>query len=165
MGKEIACNHVYCRLPGCGLALESADGAMDKDFNASRACRELYYGLTVYTLSLQENEFIHQVAVDAYAAQHAGPKMKQITATFALVGLYLVFEKGYTGRQAQLAHIELGKNRVTWPRFNAPEGKAAMTVRDVLQSGEAHYKEMIIKVGEVRLGCLEAGAQPGRRVG
>jgi hypothetical protein len=121
---------------------------MDVAFNASRACRELYYELTVYTLSLQEKEFIHQIAVDSYAAQHFGSGMKPITINFALVGLYLVFEKGYTGRQAQLAHIELGKKRREWPRFNAPAEKAPLTMLEVLQSGEPHFKEMIQKWGK-----------------
>lgn len=134
--------------PGCGLALESASSGMDTAFNASRACRELYL-TTIYTLSLEREEyFIHQIVVDAYAAQHASSKMKPITVTFALIGLYLVFEKGYTGRQAQLAHMQLGKHRVAWPRFNAPEGKATLTVRDVLQSGEPNYQAMIKKWGK-----------------
>lgn len=133
--------------PGCGLALKSANQDMDARYNASRGCYELYL-TTIYTLSLGEEYFIHQIVVDAYAAQHASPRMKPITVTFALVGLYLVFEKGYTGRQAQLAHMRLGKQRREWPRFNAPTERATLTVQDILQSGQENYKEMIKKWGK-----------------
>ena len=47
--------------------------------------------------------FIHQVAVDAYAAQHAGPASKTITIAFALIGLCLLLERGYTGKAVQRA--------------------------------------------------------------
>jgi hypothetical protein len=61
--------------------------------------RDLYHELTVYTLSHQDPSFIHQHAVDAFAAQTAGETTKPITLTFALVGLYLRSERQYSGRQ------------------------------------------------------------------
>jgi hypothetical protein len=134
--------------PGCGVKLVTDKLDLAPGFNSSLACLELYYNLTVFTLSLQDREFIHQIAVDAYAAQHFGPKMKPVTITFALIGLYLVFERGYTGREAQLAHIKLGKTRREWPRFDVPLQKALLTVQDVLNSGEENYREFIIKWGK-----------------
>jgi hypothetical protein len=101
-----------------------------------------------FSLSQREYNSLHQVVVDAYAAQHYGPDTKPIMITFALIGLYLVFEGGYTGREAQLAHIRLGKKRREWPRFTAPPLRAALTVKDVTESGEANYREMIFKWGK-----------------
>jgi hypothetical protein len=93
-------------------------------------CRALYDELSVWTLSLGDAEFIHQLIVDAYAAQHAEDQSKPVRVTFALVGLYLVNEHGYTGRQAQRAHVLLARRSKRWPRFRVPEARAAMTVRD-----------------------------------
>ena len=130
--------------PGCGLALKSTNQDMDGRYNASQSCVALYLKLTVFTLSLQDTDFVHQLVVDTYAAQHSGPDMKPITITFALIGLYLAFERGYTGREVQQAHMALGKKHREWPRFNAPPGKASLTVGDVLQSGkEESYIENI----------------------
>jgi hypothetical protein len=39
--------------------------------------------------------------VDAYAAQHATPASKPITTAFALIGLFLFAERGFTGKQVQ----------------------------------------------------------------
>jgi len=93
--------------PGCGFKLESEIQGVDERFNASRACLDCYHQLIAFTLSLGDRYFIHQVAVDAYAAQHAGPGMKSITASFALIGLYLIFEHGYSGKEVQQAHMLL----------------------------------------------------------
>ena len=58
-------------------------------------CDELY----AYTLLRDRSEFIHQHAVDAYAAQHIGKETKPIVLAAALIGLYLFTERGYTGRR------------------------------------------------------------------
>ena len=96
------------RCPDCGAALRD-DG-----------CIGLYHELTVHTLSDRDPTFPHQLAVDAYAAQHAGPETKPITTAFALIGLYLVCERGFSGREAQRAHMALGRRRQEWPRFSPP---------------------------------------------
>ena len=130
--------------PGCGLELKSDDLSLDDSYNASSACRQLFDELSAFSLSLRDKDFIHQLVVDTYAAQHEGPNSKPIRAAFALIGLYLTFERGYTGKEVQHAHMALGKTRREWPRFNPPAGKDALTVRDVLQNlNEANYKEKI----------------------
>lgn len=68
--------------------------------------------------------FHHQLCVDAYGAQHSGGSVRPITAVFALVGLYLAVERGFTGRQVQIAHMKLVKKagkRTDWPRLEPPE--------------------------------------------
>ena len=127
--------------PGCGLSTELRGLPLDEKYHASGECRALYDELSAFTFSLRDKEFIHQLGVDAYAAQHCGPKMKPITITFALIGLFLTFERGYTGREAQLAHIELGKKRRAWPWFAPPAEKGELTLLDVVPGlSDRNYK-------------------------
>ena len=58
-----------------------------------------YHELCCYTLTHGDPAFIHQHVVDAYAAQDASNTDNPIRLTFALVGLYLHVERGFTGRQ------------------------------------------------------------------
>ena len=133
--------------PGCGLRFESDDQSLNDRYNASSNCWQIYCDLSAFTLSLKDPDFIHQLAVDAYATQHVGPNVKPISPAFALIGLYLTFERGYTGKQVQQAHISLGKKRTLWPRFNQPNAKIALTVLDVFQSPESQRADMIKKWG------------------
>ena len=95
--------------------------------------QELYDQLAFYTLGKHDSEFIHQHIVDAFAAQTASETTKPITVVFALAGLYLHLEKGFTGRQVQLAHMRMAKGRRTWPRLLLPLDRGAIRVADVLQ--------------------------------
>lgn len=130
--------------PGCGLRLPSSE-ALDDRYHATVACRRLYDELSAYTLSLQDVSFIHQYVVDAYAAQHSGPRMRPITITFALAGLYLACERGYSGRAVQLAHMRLAGRRQQWPAFTPPAEKAALTVLDVLNAPAGPERDEMIK--------------------
>jgi hypothetical protein len=91
-----------------------------------------YNELAYYTLGLHDKSFIHQHVVDAYTAQTADKETKPIAITFALVGLYLGVEKGYTGREVQLFHMLMAKNKKEWPRIILPVQRGDITVKDVL---------------------------------
>jgi hypothetical protein len=91
-------------------------------------CDELYG----YTLSRDRGEFIHQHAVDAYAAQHIGKDTKPIALAAALIGLFLFAERGYTGRKVQLEHMKLGNRMKTWPLLEAPRKYATLSAMDPL---------------------------------
>ena len=96
--------------------------------------------LCFYTLSHDDRAFIHQHVVDSFAAQLATVDTKPIKITFALVGLYLRLERGYTGREVQLAHMHLAwPPRRKWPRLSLPQERGTMRVGDVLATpaGEA----------------------------
>jgi hypothetical protein len=140
MSKTMIC-------PGCGLILPSEEH-LDDRYHASSACRQLYDELSAYTLSLQDADFIHQFAVDTYAAQHTGPLVKPITITFALVGLYLACEHNYTGRQVQKAHMLLARTPKQWPQFRLPEAKASLTVLDVLNTPEQERHDILRQWGK-----------------
>ncbi len=125
-------NEFNIRCPGCGVEVDKLKDKQDDQYNTVLGCRELVYELSYYTLSLGDLYFIHQLVVDAYAAQHAGPYVKAISTAFALVGLYMVNEKNSNGREVQLAHMALANKSKTWPVFEVPQSKHWMTVKDVL---------------------------------
>lgn len=109
--------------------------------------RELkrYHELCYYTLAHPDPAFIHQYAVDAFAAQHADHATKPITLTFALIGLYLHLEKRYSGKAVQRAHTQLARRRKNWPTFNLPESRGALTVDDVLNVPPGVERDAMIR--------------------
>jgi hypothetical protein len=94
--------------------------------------QDLYHELMAYTLELRDAAFLHQHVVDAYTAQHADSRSKPIGVVFALVGLYLHLEKGYTGRQVQRAHTQLAGKRKPWPHLAPPTERGVITASDVV---------------------------------
>lgn len=130
---------------GCGAKFYSTDTAVDKDFNALHVCRLRIFDLSYYTLSLKDEYFVHQLAVDAYTAQHVGKDTKPISIMFALIGLFLVNEKGYTGKQVQGVHMMLAKKTKVWPHFLPPADKTWLTVQDVLLIPDEEKQEIIKK--------------------
>lgn len=93
---------------------------------------ELYNQLAFYTLAHPDPAFIHQLAVDAFTAQRADQHTKPIAVAFALIGLYLHLEKGYTGRQVQKAHIQLARWPNLWPRLPLPPQRGEIRIQHVL---------------------------------
>ena len=102
---------------------ESAPGELDA-----------YHHLSAYTLTLGDPEFIHQHVVDAWAAQHATAQGKPIGLYFGLVGLYLHLERGRTGREVQLAHMQLARVKRIWPTFALPEDRGSVTAIEVMRA-------------------------------
>jgi hypothetical protein len=77
------------------------------------------------TTQSERRDFLHQEAVDSYAAQHAGPPTKPVTVWFALVGLHLFVDRGRTGRQVQQAHMRLARFGTTWDAIEIPSIRTA----------------------------------------
>lgn len=94
--------------------------------------QQAYEELQCYTLGHGGPEFIHQHVVDAWAAQHADEQTKPIGLTFALVGLYLRVERTLSGRQVQRVHMQLGRNKRTWPSFPLPRNRGSVTAVEVM---------------------------------
>lgn len=107
--------------------------------------RDLYHKLSYYTLNHADPGFIHQLIVDAYGAQQANARTKPIRLAFALIGLYLHIEKGYTGKQVQQAHTRLAKDRRTWPTFRLPSKRGDVTVSDVLAAPPGPERDAAIE--------------------
>ena len=135
----------FVKCPGCGLNLSDRHLPAADRFNTTGECWQVYCELTCYTLTKEDSTFIHQHVVDAYEAQHAGGATRPITVVFGLIGLYLALEKGYTGRQVQLAHMKIGRRKREWPRLEPPEQPAELTVLDVAQATAANRDEIIMR--------------------
>ena len=106
--------------------------------------RDAYDELCAYTLTHGDVTFIHQHVVDAWAAQHATPESKPIGVTFALAGLYLHVERQLTGRQVQLAHMRMAKQKRDWPPLILPEDRGTMTAIDVMRAPEGDERDKAI---------------------
>ena len=126
---------IYDRLSRLRVTASRSASRPPDRLNASGECLQVFSDLQCYTVAKQDPAFIHQHAVDAYEAQHAGGATRNITVAFGLIGLYLALEKGYTGRQVQLAHMSIAKTRKNWPRLEPPDQPAFLTVMDVLSCG------------------------------
>jgi hypothetical protein len=94
--------------------------------------QEAYHELSAYTLTHGDLNFIHQHVVDAWAAQQAVEGGKPIGLTFALAGLYLHLEKGFSGRRVQRAHMEMARSKRQWPAFAIPAERGTITAIDVM---------------------------------
>ncbi len=105
---------------------------------------QLYDELALYTLQRGDRDFIHQYIVDAYAAQHADETTKPVTITFALAGLYLHIEKGYSGKEVQNAHIKIARKRKSWLTFTIPDKRSDITVADVLKAPAGAQRDEMI---------------------
>jgi hypothetical protein len=116
---------------------DHADGRCDRE-------QEAYHALCAYTLGHRGPEFIHQHVVDAYAAQRADERSKPIGVAFALVGLYLLVEKNWTGRQVQRAHMQLARTKRTWPRLMLPAGRGRLTAADVMSVPAGSERDAVI---------------------
>jgi hypothetical protein len=115
-------------------------------YNASVECLGLFHRLSGIHFDEADPAFIHQVAVDCYGAQHAGGPAKPIAAVFALVGLCLHLEHGFTGKQVQAAHTALGRTQKHWPALPAPTARFPVTVESVVACATASSRTVQLKV-------------------
>ena len=111
--------------------------------HARQPDEDAYHELCAWTLT-HPGTFVHQHVVDAYAAQHATERSKPIGITFALVGLYLHLDRGFTGRQVQRAHMDLARGTHDWPHLGFPESRGALTAADVLRAEPGPAREQAI---------------------
>lgn len=108
--------------------------------------QEQFHELSFYTLAHPNAAyFIHQHVVDAYAAQMADEQTKSIKITFALVGLCLFIERGFTGREIQLAHMKMTQKKQLWPTFDLPVNRGNISISDVLRAEEGAKRDDQIK--------------------
>ena len=91
-----------------------------------------YDELYVYAMSRGRELFILQHVVDARAAQTADVHTSPMGMAFSLIGLYLHLERGFSGRQVQQVHMQLGRIKRPWPAIGLPADRGALTPADVL---------------------------------
>ena len=113
--------------------------------NSETSEEELFHQLSYYTGAHEGADFIHQHAVDAFTSQNADESTKPITLTFALVGLYLMIDKNFTGKEVQKAHIKMAKHQKRWPKFNLPQNRGNIRIQDVLNTPQGSELDNAIR--------------------
>lgn len=134
---------VTVRCPGCGVVLPASGIAPEGRYNASFECQLLCGDLADDPIIGRDPDFIYQLVVDAYGAQHAGPTVRPIGTAFALLGLYLHCERGYTGKRVQQAHVALARQTKQWPRFTPPERRGQLTIHDVVRGATRERHDVL----------------------
>ncbi|MCW3121387.1 MAG: hypothetical protein JWQ38_879 [Flavipsychrobacter sp.] len=139
---DLATTYITC--PGCGLQLPDKQLPSSDQYNASGECRELYHQLSYYTLAKGDTDFIHEVIVDTYGAQHGGTGTSDMTIFFAIAGLYLHLERGKTGKQARQAHVDMAQHKCyKWPSLVPPAQKEWLTIADVIAADDSRKDALI----------------------
>jgi hypothetical protein len=105
---------------------------------------DAYNQLCYYTLADRDPSFLHQLVVDAFAAQTADEQTKPMKLTFALVGLYLHVEKQFSGRLVQRVHMGLAQRKRSWPTFALPSERGSLTAADVLAAPAGPERDQAI---------------------
>jgi hypothetical protein len=110
--------------------------------NASPECARLYGEVTGTAMTDPTLGRLHQLTVDAYAAQHPRDGGPPIATVFALVGLHLALDRDFSGLEVRGAHQRLAGDRRTWPALSAPAELAAveLTIFEIAlaDSAEGH---------------------------
>ncbi|MGA8163339.1 MAG: DUF5946 family protein [Acidobacteriaceae bacterium] len=105
----------------------------------------LFDELSFYTLAQPRSEFIHQFAIDTFTAQHTTATSKPMGMVFAVLGLYLHAERGFTGLHIQQVHMRLAPLRLPWPVLSLPAQHADLTVADVLAAAPGPERDAMIR--------------------
>lgn len=105
----------------------------------------LFDELAFYTLAQPRSEFLHQLAIDTFTAQHATGASKPLSVVFAVLGLYLHAERGFAGLQIQQVHMQLAPRRLPWPVLPLPKRHADLTVADVLAATPGPARDAMIR--------------------
>jgi hypothetical protein len=71
-------------------------------------------------------------------------RTKPIGLTFALIGLCLHLEQGFSGRQVQRVHMLLGQRKRTWPSFTLSRDRGDVTVIEVMRTPAGPDRDRMI---------------------
>lgn len=127
--------------PGCGARFFAGSAVLGghDDYDVSPECWHSYGTLISFIAGLPgELAVWQQPAADAFTLQHWSGSMPPIRQAFALNGLYLVFELGYTGLQARAAHGRLAGTGAAWTTYEVPDHAGDMRASDVSIAAVAH---------------------------
>ena len=125
--------------PGCGLRMpERRQSSYDGYYHCSTECWDVY----AEVLGAEFGDAVlfgqvHQLTVDAYAAQHAGGRHRDKSVAIHLAGLYLMLERGVRPTSVPPLFQELAAKVSVWPHFPPPEVDWSVTVCDVALAGSS----------------------------
>jgi hypothetical protein len=117
---------------------------MSRTATEPRPDQALFDELSFYTLAQPRSEFIHQLAIDTFTAQHATATTRPMAVVFAVLGLYLHAERGFAGLQIQRVHIQLAPLHLPWPSLSLPPQHADLTVADALAAAPGPARDAMI---------------------
>lgn len=115
----------------------------DRSFNASPECWEVFTEVVGKDFS---NAVlfgqVHQLTVDAYAAQHPGGNHPDKSVVIHLCGLHLVLDRGLRPTSIPPLFQRLATSVRVWPHLPPPTDLSAITVFDVAlaDSDQAHAR-------------------------
>ena len=131
---------------GCGLSLPRHDGPSHPYIGASVSCWERFGRLLAREFQDPAYFAVHQVTVDAYAAQHpGGPERRAIQSVgLHLMTLALVIEDGADPRLGPDLHRRMA-SRPSFEWLEPPDMTGVMTVLDVLEASDpaAHERAVL----------------------
>jgi hypothetical protein len=132
--------------PGCGLRMPVSDRTIYEGYyNASPEC----WGVYTEVLGAEFGNAVlfgqvHQLTVDAYAAQHPGGIHPDKSVAVHLTGLHLVLDRGVAPTSVARQLQSLALTIREWPHFTPPADRGRLTVCDVALSDDAdgHIKSV-----------------------
>jgi hypothetical protein len=133
------------RCPGCGLETALDDGPTHAYIGASSGCWAVYGEVLAREYSDPELMAIHQLTVDAYAAQHPGePGRRSAQSVWLhLATLSLVLELGHDPAAGPAVHRQLVRRR-EYPWLEPPQPLGTLTVAHVQAAagGDEHVQRV-----------------------
>jgi hypothetical protein len=129
-------NEVVC--PGCALAMpRDAHAPYDGYYNCSAECWSVYTEVLAkeYSNAVLFGQ-VHQMTVDTYAVQHAGARHPDKSVAVHLVGLHLMLLEGVRPPFVPPLLQQLASRTRTWPHFDPPADRGALTVFDVATASD-----------------------------
>lgn len=136
--------------PGCGLSAPAAGGPVPEDHVASAECWAAYGRLLACSYRDPDRRAVHQMIVDAYAAQHAGGTSRRQVQTVALclMTLCLFIEDDVDPARGPALHKQMVARRPEFTWLAPPPLAGLMTVVDPLGAGDAAaYRRLVREWG------------------
>lgn len=133
--------------PGCGLTSLETTGPAPEEQLASAACWALYGQALARSYTDPGYRAVHQMIVDAYAAQHAGGTSRRQVQTVALclMTLCLFIEHGTEPVQGPALHKQMVARRPDFTWLAPPDQHGLMTVADVLTAHDAEEHGRLVR--------------------
>ena len=133
--------------PGCGLTAPASGGPAPEEHRASAACWAMYGQLLSRSYTDPDYRAVHQMLVDAYAAQHAGGRSRREVQTVALclMTLCLFVEDGVPVADGPRLHQQMAARRPPFRWLEPPPQQSLLTVADVLCARSVDEHEQLAR--------------------
>ena len=137
--------------PSCGWGSTTGTDGVEPPFPASPACYSAYLELSAYNAERARWDFLHQEAVDAYAAQHPVRQPSRSASGLRSSGCTLPSIKDEPVGRFQRARMRLGRHKHAWPRLRAPSDLRCTTVGEVIRHSPCGDRDAAIvrRAGDV----------------